>query len=323
MARQEKTSSTKRGILAVITSTASVGPRYTNIRFGKLETMDHAKKMVLIPQDALENLKRDTQPKQRNHFLDLDREMDEILQSKLEPSEKWKRYEQILQRYLFFTKDLRKDISLTISNQSPITDTSEEKVDDTTDDSLMATIAKSVPPARRNKANLFTNHLRNSRRLRWDANGKIFIDGQELPGSSLIDLVNDAVRTRKNFNPTGSDQLIDIFREVNMPREYIANLKILDHMRRKENDITKLQQQPQKQSQPNKSNASVSFMEVDASPSRFDRNISPASSTSSLDLKKRKAELLTPRRTPRILKKTRKTSNKGIWKSLKLSKKPQ
>jgi hypothetical protein len=38
----------------------------------------------------------------------------------------------------------------------------------------------------------------------WDESGQVKVEGKEIPDSNISDLVSDAMRARKNFNPKGA-----------------------------------------------------------------------------------------------------------------------
>jgi hypothetical protein len=40
--------------------------------------------------------------------------------------------------------------------------------------------------------------------ISWDESGQVKMDGKEIPDSNISDLVSDAMRARKNFNPKGA-----------------------------------------------------------------------------------------------------------------------
>jgi len=65
-------------------------------------------------------------------------------------------------------------------------------------------VVNSVPNAFRRKAGLLYSLLRNSGLVNWNARGEISLIGAKLQGSNIVDLVSDAVRLRKNFNPAYS-----------------------------------------------------------------------------------------------------------------------
>ncbi|XP_024944980.1 uncharacterized protein LOC112494978 [Cephus cinctus] len=175
--------------------------------------------------------------------------MDEILRSKLQADEKWKRYNQILQRYLFFAKDSRKTIALPIvdnaESPAPIvpTITSNEEEQEPLKDDLVANVIESVPQKFRRKAELLTKHLLSRSLVSWKPSGKVFIDGTEVPGANIIDLVNDAMRSRKNSNPVGWEQFVEVCHKGNIPHEFIGNSKILNYIRlKKQLDVSGIRQ---------------------------------------------------------------------------------
>ena len=44
-----------------------------------------------------------------------------------------------------------------------------------------------------------------------------------VPGTNVIDLVDDLVRAKKNFNPTGVPIFLQSLKEINLPHTYIGN----------------------------------------------------------------------------------------------------
>ena len=50
---------------------------------------------------------------------------------------------------------------------------------------------------------------------------------KEIPGSNIIDLVNDVVRTRKTFSAVGKEAFADILKEIGVPREFIGNTDLV------------------------------------------------------------------------------------------------
>lgn len=85
----------------------------------------------------------------------------------------------------------------------------------------------SVPEMYRRQAKALTNYLRNSpvasQRITWDREGHVTVDGMLIPNSNIVDLVNDAVRARKNFKASGRAQFIKGLRAVSVPRTFIGN----------------------------------------------------------------------------------------------------
>ena len=49
------------------------------------------------------------------------------------------------------------------------------------------------------------------------------IEGETIPGSNISDLVSDAMRSRKNFNPTGSKEFFQALSKMNVPKDLVRN----------------------------------------------------------------------------------------------------
>ena len=56
-----------------------------------------------------------------------------------------------------------------------------------------------------------------------DESGRVTLDGVKVPESNISDLVSDAVRGRKNFNPVGSKKFFNILSKLNMPKDLVRN----------------------------------------------------------------------------------------------------
>lgn len=199
--------------------------------------MQHAKKMILIPEDAVEKLQRATsipvdQPATvqtpGNILSRLDAEMTEILRSATPANEheKWKLYQQVLQRYQFFTNENRRN---TFSKD---TKTDEAEEDSTEEDERIAneTIIASVPGKYKKQAEQLLQFLNSSSvrsAITWDKVGAVSINGERIKDANIIDLVNDAMRSRKTVKAIGRSQFGAELRRVGVPREYIGNHSLL------------------------------------------------------------------------------------------------
>ena len=53
--------------------------------------------------------------------------------------------------------------------------------------------------------------------ITWDNRGKITIDGSAVKGGNIVDLINDAVRNRKQPLSNGSCQFAQALRKANIP----------------------------------------------------------------------------------------------------------
>ena len=49
------------------------------------------------------------------------------------------------------------------------------------------------------------------------------LEGENIPQSNISDLISDALRARKNFNPTGSKDFFRVLSKINMPKDLVRN----------------------------------------------------------------------------------------------------
>lgn len=178
--------------------------------------MNHMKKMALVDPRFLS-----TQPYARQ-MSDLDESMKIILdRSDLSEAEKVKLYNQALQKYIVYEDK---------SHQPPppirVTLTENEKhaadaIMNTGD--MEAEVVESVPKNYRKKVTLLLERLKRNPDLSWNQNGEMLYKGQLHPNSNMLDLVNDVIRKRKGFNPTGWQTFVDVLSEMNIPRELVGN----------------------------------------------------------------------------------------------------
>lgn len=198
--------------------------------------------MVLMPQDAVlpsrEQIEQTRSVQTPGTTLTrLDAEMDEILRS-VTPSnqrEKWKMYQQVLQRYQFFSDEERhpKNITTPATSEKPddIAPVAREKPQTAEKASGMsdAAILSTVPKTYKKQAEQLLKHLHSSsnNRLSWDQTGLVRINNEPIKGSSITDLVNDAMRNRKTVRATGREQFGAELRRLGIPREFIGNTSLL------------------------------------------------------------------------------------------------
>lgn len=194
--------------------------------------MHHAKKMVLIPEDAIEKIQQgivrgvnDLNSVQTpgTTLSRLDNEMSEILKSVTPENEreKWKLYQQVLQRYQFFTEDSRH--GNTVDSGLPI-----EKNNAASDRTGDSTIIETVPKRYKKQAQQLLNYLqaKSNGTLTWDNNGLVSINGEKIRDSNIIDLVNDAMRERKSVNAIGRAQFSRELQRIGVPREFVGNPRL-------------------------------------------------------------------------------------------------
>ena len=68
------------------------------------------------------------------------------------------------------------------------------------------------------------NHIRSSGSIKWDRDGRLFIDGVTYQDTKALDLVIALTRRRKRIpNPKGVDVFLKALTDINTPLELIPN----------------------------------------------------------------------------------------------------
>ena len=57
----------------------------------------------------------------------------------------------------------------------------------------------------------------------WDESGQVKVDGKEIPDSNISDLVSDAMRARRNFNPKGAQEFFRGLSKISVPKDIARN----------------------------------------------------------------------------------------------------
>ena len=87
-----------------------------------------------------------------------------------------------------------------------------------------ADIVESVPKTLKTKALRLMKRLRNDPSSRWNDRGELIIEGTAIPGSNMMDLVNDVLRKRKQSDPVGWRPFAKHLKHTNLPMELVGNV---------------------------------------------------------------------------------------------------
>lgn len=182
--------------------------------------MNHVKKMILVPHESVERMRDPLPSTPRTQMASLDTEMDYILRKEYaDASEKWKKYNEVLQRYLFFANESRKPISMELKS---VTDSKEETKPDP--NPMRKHLSDVIPKTLKDQAVKIFDYLsRDGTLVTWDTAGEVFIKGIRVPHSNIIDLISDLTRSRKNFNPQGVDSFMGALARMNIPLDLVGN----------------------------------------------------------------------------------------------------
>ena len=184
--------------------------------------MKHAKRMVLVPEDVLnryeQKQKLETAPIMTN-MMHQDTEMSEILQNASMPdAEKQKLYNANMESYLSLRR--QKDGQIPTVRIAPGTEQEPIEKARLSD----ADVVEHIPKSLRARATALLNRLKaRPDVISWDESGQVSLDGKEISHSNISDLVSDALRSRRNFNPTGSREFFRALSKMNMPKDLVRN----------------------------------------------------------------------------------------------------
>ena len=165
------------------------------------------KHMILVPEDAYarfeQKQKLETSPIMKN-MINTDTDMTDILQrTDVDDTEKKKLYYANLERYLNLRQ--QKDSQTPTVQMAPSATTSEEPSPQNNAQLPDKVVVQHIPKTMRPRATAILNRLKERLDvITWDKTGEVKLEHENIPQSNISDLISDALRARKNFNPTGS-----------------------------------------------------------------------------------------------------------------------
>ena len=107
----------------------------------------------------------------------------------------------------------------------------------TPQDEWYAKIVNSVPKTIQYRAQNLLDHIKSSKNMEWDHQGRLIIDGKTMQDTNMLDLVHGVTRQRKSqAPPAGAQQFLDALDRNNTARELMPNYENLrkSDMRRRD-----------------------------------------------------------------------------------------
>ena len=162
--------------------------------------MEHAKKMVLVPQELLtliQSKQAQQAPPVDNAMTDIDQNMRSVLDtSEVDEDKKAKIYNEHLQKYRIYSekRDVPVSVKIVESSNTPQNENKSSKMEDE--------ILNSIPKTFRNRGVQLLKKMQGSA-VSYNQDGELVLDRSVVSGSNIVDLVNDVVRRRKGFIPQG------------------------------------------------------------------------------------------------------------------------
>ena len=106
-----------------------------------------------------------------------------------------------------------------------------------TDSLSVEMIVRGIPKTMKSRAEALLAHLKERGDvITWDDMGQVLLDGVLIPKSNISDLVSDAMRSRKHFNPVGVREFYNVLNKINVPKDLVRNEKRWDEAGKKNVD---------------------------------------------------------------------------------------
>ena len=111
-----------------------------------------------------------------------------------------------------------------------------EEEEEETDSLSVEMIVRGIPKTMKSRAEALLAHLKERGDvIMWDDIGQVLLDGVLIPKSNISDLVSDAMRSRKHFNPVGVREFYNVLNKINVPKDLVRNEKRWGEAEKKEN----------------------------------------------------------------------------------------
>ena len=113
-----------------------------------------------------------------------------------------------------------------------------EEEEEPQEDSLsVEMIVRGIPKTMKTRAEALLAHLKERGDvITWDDMGQVLLDGVLIPKSNISDLVSDAMRSRKHFNPVGVREFYNVLNKINVPKDLVRNERRWDETEKKKVD---------------------------------------------------------------------------------------
>ena len=160
--------------------------------------MEHVKRLVLVPKHMVDQRKTPLVPPLTAQVQEIDSDMQDIMQRQDIPIDaQAKMYDQNLQRYLAFY-DKRMNKPLRVNVIKPTVPEEEEKPQGEQiekPDEIETDILDSVPATMKSRTRQLIKKLKaNKDIIGWNEQGQMVFKGTTIPGTNIVDLVNDSLR---------------------------------------------------------------------------------------------------------------------------------
>jgi hypothetical protein len=196
--------------------------------------MKHSQKMILIPENNLDNYLRQqrlTTPPTVAKMAQLDGQMTTVLDGNdTSQDEKAKLYSQILENYLRFkgkrNVEVTKPVPIAFAgdagkNAAASVPSTREVI---SKEQSVASIVGILPKTLQSKTKMILEKIKdNPQVLSWNEKGELKYQGETVPNTNITNLVSDSLRHRKNNKPNGFELFTKGLKQINLPEDLVRN----------------------------------------------------------------------------------------------------
>jgi hypothetical protein len=181
-------------------------------------SLKYNEKYILVPEDLVnpqiqEQLGSGSDPIVRQSLHDLDKEMSQVLESKINIDDKLKLYKSLLMRYQDTSKRLETADLIRIKPEPEMPIEKDEILYDLT-------------VTKKNSAEAILKHIQKNPRISYNSRGELVLDSQRVPFTNIKELIADAISTNKNpsdIGPQGYKEFLTALAETKIDPKAIKN----------------------------------------------------------------------------------------------------
>ena len=189
-----------------------------------------AHKMFLVSPENLQKLSHKSQQPDSiasSAKTDLESKLYNLLhQPNIDPHDKVRRYNELLQRYLHLVRKTEKE------DREIVLKMPEEKEEPTkapveavagNSSSIEEEIIHNIPARAKKNVEYILQKLRKSEAVHWGPTGEVVIKGNTIKGSHILDLMRGLSQPRSKNLPTGWESFLHVISDLNVPISSISN----------------------------------------------------------------------------------------------------
>lgn len=130
------------------------------------------------------------------------------------------RNQQVFQRFLHFIEKSREPVKVPVTVEGPLPQPRQTKEPAKP---MYEELTTAVPKTYRQNTRRQLGRLKESERVTWSDDGRVNINGKEVPNTTIIDLLNHVLRPRKRSNTEGWPEFTGVLKEINISTKCIGN----------------------------------------------------------------------------------------------------